>query len=48
VLIAADAQNNAAVIDGVIVPAGAGSKEFERISTSWLEYHEQELLGATS
>lgn len=48
VLIAADAQTNAAVIDGVIVPAGAGSKEFERIATSWLEYHEQELQGATS
>ena len=36
-LVAADAQNPAAVIDGVTVPAGAGSKEFSRLPTAWLE-----------
>ncbi|MBR9910594.1 MAG: BREX system serine/threonine kinase PglW [Gammaproteobacteria bacterium] len=40
VLIAADAQSDAASIDGVAVPTGAGSKEFARIPTSWLENEE--------
>lgn len=42
VLIAADAQVAAATIDGITVPTGAGSKEFARIPTSWLEYKNSE------
>jgi serine/threonine protein kinase len=34
-LIAADAQHNAAMIDKTLVPTGAGSKEFARIPTYW-------------
>ena len=40
-LIAADAQNTAAVIDGVTVPKGAGSNEFYRIPSIWLHQDEQ-------
>ncbi len=36
-LIAADAQSASAVIDGITVPTGAGSTEFARISSVWLE-----------
>jgi hypothetical protein len=36
-LIAADAQQQVAVIDNVIVPTGAGSKEYARIPQAWLE-----------
>lgn len=35
-LIAADAQHNAAMIDKTLVPTGAGSREFARIPTRWL------------
>jgi hypothetical protein len=37
VLIASDTQNDGAVIDGVSVPKGAGSKEFARIPSIWFE-----------
>lgn len=43
-LIAADAQSAAASIDGVTVPAGAGSNEFSRIPSGWLELDEKELM----
>lgn len=36
-LIAVDAQRSAALIDGGLVPTGAGSKEFAHIPSSWLE-----------
>ncbi|MNW14030.1 hypothetical protein D3C71_2121410 [compost metagenome] len=36
-LIAVDAQRSAAMIDGALVPTGAGSKEFAHIPSSWLE-----------
>ncbi len=36
-LIAADAQQDAASIDGVLVPRGAGSSEWARIPSIWLE-----------
>jgi hypothetical protein len=36
-LIAVDAQRSAAMIDGALVPTGAGSKEFVHIPSSWLE-----------
>ncbi|WP_444941915.1 BREX system serine/threonine kinase PglW [Microbulbifer sp. ZKSA004] len=42
-LIAADAQSAAASIDGVTVPLGAGSSEFSRISSGWLELDVDEL-----
>jgi hypothetical protein len=42
-LIAADAQQQVAVIDNVIVPTGAGSKEYARIPQAWLE---QETAGS--
>jgi len=42
-LIAADAQSAAASIDGVTVPLGAGSSEFSRIPSGWLELDENEL-----
>ena len=35
-LIANDVATTTAVIDGVIVPGGAGSKEFSRIPSAWL------------
>lgn len=35
-LIVADAQRDAAMIDGTLVPTGAGSKEFARIPAHWL------------
>ncbi|UZE96938.1 BREX system serine/threonine kinase PglW [Alkalimarinus alittae] len=41
-LIAADAQSASAVIDGVTVPAGAGSSEFARIPSVWLEERDKE------
>jgi hypothetical protein len=37
-LIAADAQRTGAAIDGNLVPTGAGSKEYARIPTSWLNH----------
>ncbi len=46
-LIAADAQHAAAVIDGTTVPKGAGSSEFARIPTAWLEQEGPNLGGAT-
>ena len=42
-LIAADAQSSAASIDGVTVPLGAGSSEFSRIPSGWLELDDDEL-----
>lgn len=36
-LIAADAQHNAAMIDDALVPTGAGNREFVRIPSCWLE-----------
>lgn len=36
-LIAANAQSDAAVIDGTTIPKGAGSNEFARIASVWLE-----------
>ncbi len=36
-LIAVDAQRSAAMIDGALVPTGAGSKECAHIPSSWLE-----------
>lgn len=36
-LIAVDAQRSAAMIDDVLVPTGAGSKEFAHIPSSWLD-----------
>ena len=39
-LMASDAQSSAASIDGVTVPAGAGSSEFSRIPGGWLELSE--------
>ncbi len=40
-LIAADAQSVSASIDGVTVPSGAGSSEFSRIPSVWLELGEE-------
>jgi hypothetical protein len=40
-LIAADAQSDSASIDGVTVPSGAGSSEFARIPSVWLELDEE-------
>ncbi len=40
-LIAADAQRAAAVIDGVTIPKGAGSNEFARIPSTWIQQDEQ-------
>lgn len=37
ILIAADAQSSAAAIDNHIIPKGAGSNEFARIPSVWLE-----------
>ncbi|WP_252180113.1 BREX system serine/threonine kinase PglW [Endozoicomonas sp. 4G] len=36
-LVAADAQRTAAVIDGTIIPRGTGAAEFARIASVWLE-----------
>ena len=36
-LIAADAQQDGAMIDGVTVPRGAGTREWARIPSVWLE-----------
>ncbi len=36
-LIAADAQHDGAAIDGVTVPRGAGTREWARIPSVWLE-----------
>ncbi|MBN8431453.1 BREX system serine/threonine kinase PglW [Microbulbifer salipaludis] len=45
-LIAADAQHSAAMIDKTLVPTGAGSKEFARIPACWLEIDEQNIGAA--
>lgn len=42
VLIANDTQSDGAVIDGVSVPKGAGSKEFARIPSIWFEIIEKD------
>lgn len=42
-LIAVDAQRSAALIDGTLVPTGAGSKEFAHIPSSWLESDQLKL-----
>ena len=45
-LIAADAQSAAAVIDGVAVPTGAGSSEFSRIPSVWLDLENADTSSA--
>ncbi|MGI2111255.1 BREX system serine/threonine kinase PglW [Shewanella frigidimarina] len=41
-LIACETQSDGAVIDGVAVPKGAGSKEFSRIPSIWFQLTEKE------
>jgi serine/threonine protein kinase len=42
VLIASDTQSDGAMIDGISVPKGAGSKEFARIPSIWFELIEKD------